>query len=190
MADLAALREPSTLRDLWRRIEALEAAAKFLRTSRATIARAEFPAGVIPPAALEHATSEPGVVNLTTTNFGLSSTSVDLLAANVPTPDGFTSCVVSLTGRVYGVNTTAGVSYLSAQVRIAGTTGNAVPVNADAAGGAGDAVLNTATLAVVLSGLTAGSSFSIALSAWTDAATWTADPSALADLTGSIVWFA
>lgn len=192
MADLARRHEPRTgnPRAIWDEIDRLKAAVAFLRGSRGTVARAEFPTGIIPASALKQATAEPGLVSLTATGFSLSTTSTALLSATAVVPTGFSACVVSLVGRVFAANSTATAGYLSAQVQVAGVTGSAVPVHVGAAGATDDAALNVATFASVLTGLVAGDTVALQLSAWTDAATWSVDVSNLADLTGTIVWFA
>jgi hypothetical protein len=165
------------------RLDQLEAEVKFLRSSRALVGRAEFPAGVIPPTALKVATAQPGLVNLTQTGFALGTSAADLVTATITVPPGFTGCAVNLLGRVYAANPTASTGFLSAQTKIAGVAGNAIPVRVVAAA----AGVNPAPLATLLTGLFPGSTFSVAVSGWADAA-WSANPSNLVDLTGSIVW--
>lgn len=163
-------------RDQQRQIKELRAAKRIPGSS--------FPPGVIPTSALQ-APDAPGFVNQTVTAFSLGTTSALLIDTIATVPSGFTSCVVSLVGRVYAVNPTGSTGFLSAQVAVAGSTGNAMPLPvATTLGG-----LNVATFATVLTGLSGGSTLAVQLSAWTDAA-WTSDPSNTADLTGSLVWFA
>lgn len=189
MADLSRRREPPSLRSLNKRLEDLEQGLAFLRSSRAVVARAEFPSGIIPAAALQQATAEPGLVSLTTSGFSLGTTATALLSANAVVPAGFNSCVVSLVGRVYAGNTTAVDGFLTAQVKVNGVTGNAIPVHVGISGHADDTALNVATCAMVINNLNSGDTVPVQLLAWTDAATWTADPANVADMTGSIVWF-
>jgi hypothetical protein len=183
MVNLSRVPLPTRARSAGERLDALEAAVKFLRSSRALVARAEFPDGIIPPAALKQATAQPGLINLTATGFSLGTSASDLVTATITVPPGFTGCVVNLLGRVYALNSTGAVGYLSAQTSVDASPGNAVPMPIAAAG----VGMNVAPLAALLSGLAPGSTFVVAASAWTDAA-WLGDPSNLVDLTGSIVW--
>lgn len=90
-----------------------------------------------------------------------------------------------MTGRVFARNSTAAGDFLYARPVVSGTTGNAVPLNA--AGGA--SVVNVAPFATVLTGLTSGSSFTVALWAATTNAAWATDAANTADLSGVLLWF-
>jgi hypothetical protein len=192
MADLARRREPRTgnPRALWDELDKLRREVNYLRGARGTIARGEFPAGVIPPNALQQATAQPGLVSLTVTGFALTTTPTAVLSGSAAVPAGFSGCVVSLVGRVYAGNTTASAGFLSAQAKINGVSGNAVPVHVGVSGQPDDTALNVATCSVVLTDLTPGAVVPVQLLAWTDAAAWTADAANLADLTGTVAWFA
>jgi hypothetical protein len=164
-----------------RKIRELRAERKFLRTT--------IPDGFISTAALADP-SAPGYVNLAATNFAVTTTGGNVISTAVSVPSGFTSCVISLVGRVYAVNSTAADDYLLARVEIDTATGTAMPVLATANGTTGDAGVNVAPLATVLAGLPEGDSFNVRLHASTATANWTADVANTADLNGSIVWFA
>jgi hypothetical protein len=138
--------------------------------------------GVIPVDAVSSA-STPGYVNLTATNFAVPVAGVNLIDATVPVPIGFSSCVLSLTGRVFAANSTATTDYLYARLSVNGALSNAVPVQTPAAVSA----LNVAASAVVLTSL--GGSFPLRLWAASSAADWAASATNTADLTGGIVWF-
>lgn len=189
MADLARRREPRTgnPRAVWDELDRLRREVEYLRGARGTIARGEFPAGVIPLGALQQATAQPGLVSLTVTGFALTTTPTAILSGSAIVPAGFSACVISVTGRVHAGNTTATAGFLSAQAKVNGVTGNAVPVHAGVSGQPDDTALNVATCSVVLSDLTPGAAVPVQLLAWADAA-WSADAANLADLTGSVVW--
>lgn len=157
-------------------------AAKRLRAS----SFAGLPAGTIPTVALAAPTA-PGYVNLTATNFALSSSGANLISSTVSVPAGFDSCVVSLTGRVFAYNSTASDGYLYARPDVAGSTGNALPLPVAAAGGQADSGIAVATQTALLTGLS--DTFTIRLWAATASGSWTADPAHTADLTGTLLWF-
>lgn len=136
-----------------------------------------FPDGVIPATALASPTA-PGFVNLTATNFPVATSVTYLISDVVAVPRGFTSCVINLTGRVAA----PGSGSLASQVELDGITGNAIPSS-------GEGVPNVATFATVVTGLSEGVPMTLRLSAWSDADR-PAGASNVADLTGSLVWFA
>lgn len=178
---------PGALR---RDINLLKRQFKELRAEK-RLARSSF-AGVAPgaiPLSLVANSSAPGYVNLTATNFPLALAGSYLIDSPVTVPAGMTSCVVSLTGRVYAANTTLAADYLYSNVEVNGITSSAVPMPAAAAGALAEVTLNVSPLALVLTGLTAGATFQVRLHAATATADWTADTGNTADLSGLLAWF-
>lgn len=165
------------------RNERLEAQVRRLRSSRRLLQNGDYGRATIPSAA-QQTTAAPGLVMLSTSFFAVGRTPADVVVGSVLIPPRMTRCVVSLTGRVYAVNTTGGIDLLSARVTAGGQAGNAIPVRT----AAGAASMNVATLAVLLEDLVPGSTFDVALSVWSAAATWTADTVHFADLAGSLGW--
>ena len=130
-----------------------------------------------------------GYAYLTASNFALSVAGANVIDSTVTVPEGFTSAVVTMTGRVFAYNSTAAARYLYAQVKVNGLSGNALPVHAAAAGSADDSAIASSPFSTVLTGLTPGGTFPLQLFAKTTAA-WAADVANTAELTGSIIWFA
>lgn len=173
-------RELATIK---RQIREMRAEKRLARSSFAGVAPGAIPLSVVANS------SAPGYVNLTATNFALALAGSYLIDSPVTVPDGMTSCVVSLTGRVYAANTTLAVDYLYANVEVNGVTSSAVPMPADVAGARDEVTLNVSPLATVLTGLTAGATFPVRLHAATATADWTADTGNTADLSGLLAWF-
>lgn len=128
----------------------------------------------------------PQAIYAQTSNFGLRITSATVLSTTITVPAGFTSAAVSVVGRAFAINSTTSVDYLYADARIAGTPGHGLPIVATASNGS---ALNVAPYSKVLTGLTPGSTFVIAVNAATSFASWAADSSNSADLSGIINWY-
>ena len=119
-------------------------------------------------------------------NFGLTNSIGHIKRHSVTVPAGFTSAIVNVTCRIYAINPTAGLDYLYCQTNIAGYNGIAMPLPVSASGGSG---FNVSPFAVLLSGLTPGSTFFVDIDGQTAFGAWAADLSNQADVSGSIIWF-
>ena len=127
------------------------------------------------------------------TNFALTTTFHSIRAKTITVPAGFTSAVVSVTARVMAINpnTTggsngAGADYLYAGTNIDGFNGNALPLSI---GGSGGSSINVAPFSTTLTGLTAGSTFTITIDAGTAFLGWAANASNVGEVSGHILWF-
>ena len=172
-------------RDLERALREERAAKRFPMT--------EIPDGSITNEALADPVAG-GYVSQSVTGWAPTVAGSYLIDTAVTVPSDFAACIVNLTGRAYGVNTTAADDYLYARAEVYSLTASysatALPVHAAASGAPNDAALNVSPLSVVMSGLTAGDTFNVRLWVATAVADWTADLNNTADLTGSLTWYA
>lgn len=148
-----------------------------------------FPPGIIPTSSLK-SPAAPGYVSLLTSGFAVDLIGGYAVDESVSVPDLFTSCVIALTGRVYALNSTVTDDYLLARVEIDAVTGTALPVHATPSGTPGSGQVNVCAISTVITDLSVGDTFPIRLFVGTAGADWAADPDNVAELTGSIVWFA
>jgi hypothetical protein len=125
------------------------------------------------------------VVYGTTANLTLTTAWTTLKTATITVPGGMTSAAVSVTSRVYAINSTGAPDWFQARTIIAGTNGNSFPLLCPA-GGSG---LNVAPLAVDLSGLVPGTTFTIMTEAMSTTAAWATNAANTAEISGSILWF-
>jgi hypothetical protein len=145
-----------------------------------------LPAGIIGNAALTSPVM-PQAVYFETQNFALSHTSASTFTSSTVTvPAGFTSAVVSVVGRLFAINPNAGADYLSAVTKIDGTGGVSVPLLVGPSGGSG---INVSPFSRVLTGLTPGGTFVLALMGNSNIADWAADAANIAEVSGTILWF-
>lgn len=121
-----------------------------------------------------------------TTNFAVGTTVAHVRRTTITVPAGFTSAIVNVTGRVYAVNSTAGLDYLYTQTNVKGFNGLALPLPVSASGGSG---FNVSPFSVLLSGLTPGSTFTIDVDAFTAFGAWASSASNTMDVSGTILWF-
>jgi hypothetical protein len=107
------------------------------------------------------------------------------------TPEGFTTASIFIIGRVYAVNSTAGLDYLSARSRIFVPStgvegyGYAMPLPVSANGGSG---INQSPIAGTIDSLTTGQEIRLEVQGWTSFANWAASGSNIADVAGQIIW--
>jgi len=130
--------------------------------------------------------TSPQSIYASTSNFGLTTSSATKLSQTITVPAGFTSAIVSVTGRVYAINNTASVDYLFANAQIDTFVGNGMPIVATASNGS---ALNVAPFAKVLTGLTPGDTFTILVNAATSFADWISQASNQADMNGTVSWY-
>lgn len=166
-----------------RRFAHLERDIREMRAEK-RLRASSFADASIPSTALTNP-SASGYVFQTAAGFALTTAGADVISSAVTVPASFSGCVVVLTGRVYAKNTTAASDTLYARPTVAGMTGNAYPLPV-AAGAAGT---NVAPFAVSLSGLTAGTTFTVTMWAQSLTAAWGATAANTADLSGSLSWF-
>lgn len=106
-------------------------------------------------------------------------------------PDGYTTCVVHITSRVFAYNPTVGLDYLTARSRVrrpsTGYTfyGAGLPIAVSDSGGSGT---SSSPLAVRLEDLDPGEDIVIEVQGWTAFAGWAADPGNTADIAGILLW--
>lgn len=148
--------------------------------------------GIIGNDALTSPTA-PGAVFDFLQGFSLSTTLTNIRTTNITVPPGFTKAAVSITVRVFAVNprTTGGYDglggdYLIGQANIAGYNGFALPLAVSGNGGSGT---NISPFSTVLEGLTSGGSFTVQIAACTSYASWAANASNTAEVSGSVTWF-
>lgn len=120
------------------------------------------------------------------TNFSMPASLTNIRTLSVPVPAGFTQAAVSLTVRVYALNSTAGLDYLYSQANINGFNGLSLPTPVSGSGGSG---MNVSTFSIVLTGAGLGSAVVLQIAAQSNFASWAADPSNSADLSASISWY-
>lgn len=147
-----------------------------------------LPAGIIGNDALTSPVT-PQAVSANVTNFGVPVAETIILTETITIPAGFTSAVVSMTGRVFAYNPNSLVSYyeyLYARTKIGSLSGYAFPLEVAGTNGSG---INVSTYAAVLTGLTGGNTFTITVRAWTGDRAWGAVAQNAADVHGSILWF-
>ena len=130
--------------------------------------------------------TKPGSIYAYATGFGLSTTHENILTATIPVPDGFTIAHVTVTGRVFAYNNTAGLDYLSGEANIAGSNGWGLPLAVSGSGGSGT---NVSTFTKTLTGLVAGATFDVQMAAWATFASWATKPDNTVELSGSITWY-
>jgi uncharacterized coiled-coil protein SlyX len=177
------------MRDLERRIDELgpSVAASFattvatLNTTVATLTTA-----VANIAAQEAYIVAPGVVFGVAANFAVTTTETAVISSSITVPPGFTKAVVSVTGRVIAVNNNTTADYLSVHTTIAGYYAYNMPLLCLANGGSG---INVAPFAFVGTGLVAGSTIPITVTAKSQTANWATNIANQADISGSIIWF-
>jgi hypothetical protein len=124
--------------------------------------------------------------------FGVTTTGTTPLASQSwLTPKGFTTADILIMGRVFAINSTAGLDYLNARSRVyvpstgAEGYGNAMPLAVSASGGSG---LNQSPISIKVEGLTDGQEIRLEIQAWTSFANWAADGNNIADVAGQIIW--
>ena len=128
----------------------------------------------------------PGTIYSSVTNFAVTTTNTNILTKLVPVPDGFTIAHVSVIGRVFAINNTAGLDYLYGETNIAGLNGWSLPLAVSDSGGSGT---NVSAFSTILPDLTPGGSVSIQLAAHTAFGSWAADAVNTAEVSGSITWY-
>lgn len=124
--------------------------------------------------------------------FGVTTTgSTPLATQSWFTPNGFTTADILLVGRVFAVNGTAGLDYLSARSRVyipsTGVEGygNAMPLAVSENGGSG---LNQSPISIKVENLTPGLEIRLEIQGWTGYANWAANGNNIADVAGQIIW--
>jgi len=133
----------------------------------------------------------PGSVWQTASNFALNTSWSTVITATVTVPAGVTSAAVSAKGSVTGFmnqDSPDGVDYLYGMLFVASDSSGTYPLAVSDLGGSGTVHLFRDT---VLTGLTPGGSFVIALQASTGYETWTSpsSPGNSARLGASIQWY-
>jgi hypothetical protein len=125
-------------------------------------------------------------------NFALTTTgTTPLVSQSWYTPAGFTTADVLIAGRVFAVNSTAGLDYLYARSRVyvpaTGVTGygTGLPLAVSASGGSG---LNSSPISIKVENLTDGQEIRLEIQGWTNTAGWAANSSNTADVAGQIIW--
>ncbi|SER80032.1 hypothetical protein SAMN05216199_1260 [Pedococcus cremeus] len=128
----------------------------------------------------------PGVINDSSSGFGIGTAYANVFTGSLPVPAGFTSAAISVVARVFALNNGAsGVDYLRIRPVVGSNTGTAVPIAATNAGGSATAVT---PMSVVLTGLSGGT-IALAIQALADFNAWPSDSLNRADLSGSVLWF-
>jgi len=123
----------------------------------------------------------------TTANFALATSySTARVTSTISVPAGMTSAVVSVVGRLFAINPNAGADYLYAVSTIDGPGSGSIPLLVGPSGGSG---INVAPFSTVLTGLTGGGTFVIALWGRTDIASWATNAANTAEVSGTILWF-
>jgi hypothetical protein len=150
-----------------------------------------LPAGIIDNAALASPVV-PQTVFLSANNFAVDVTPSAKVTTTITVPAGFTTAVVTVTGRVYAINpnTTGGFGtggdFLYASARVNTDACNGMPLVVLGSNSSG---INVAAFSTVLTGLTGGDTFTISVRASTAYLTWAANTSNAAEVSGMILWF-
>jgi len=151
-----------------------------------------LPAGIIDNAALVSPVV-PQKIYGTASNFALTTSMVTVKSITITVPAGFTSATVSLISRViaFNSNTTggangAGADYLYTDTKIDAGSGVVMPLLVGGSSGSG---INVGAFADVLTGLTGGGTFTVAVDAKSGFAGWNAVSNNIAELSGSIQWY-
>lgn len=144
-----------------------------------------LPNGIVDNAALASPV-KPQAVYFSAQGFALSTGGATLASSTITVPAGFTSAVVSVAGRVFATNPTVGADYLSAVARIDGLEGYWLPL---LVGGSGGSNINVSPYSRVLSGLTGGGTFVLAVLGSVTYANWAYNGGNTAEVSGSILWF-
>ena len=149
-----------------------------------------LPAGIINNDALASPVI-PGSVWQTASNFALNTSWSTVVTATVTVPTGVTSAAVSAKGSVTGFmnqDSPDNVDYLYGMLFVASASSGTYPLAVSDLGGSGTVHVFRDT---VLTGLTPGGSFIIALQASTGYETWTSpsSPGNSARLGASIQWY-
>lgn len=108
------------------------------------------------------------------------------MSMTVTVPAGFTTAVVYVTSRVYGINSTAGVDYLFSRTRINGVYGDSVPYPATGSGGS---TVSLDPSSWKIDGLAGGDTFVIDVQAWTAFANWGANAANRGNVNGIVNWY-
>jgi hypothetical protein len=127
----------------------------------------------------------PQGVYFTNGSFALTTTPTVISTRTITVPSGFTTAVVSVIGRLYAVNPNAGGDWLYARTLISGFVNVQLPLWVPASGFSG---FNVSPFSQVLTGLTPGGTFAIALEGHTAAAGWALDLSNTTEVSGTINW--
>lgn len=151
-----------------------------------------LPAGIIGNDALTSPVVPQSVYGYVS-NFAITTTGTTIRTITITVPVGFTSAVVSVTGRVFGVNpnTTggsngAGADYLYGVAKIDGLSSTALALPVGGNNGSG---INVSPYSTILTGLTSGATFTITLNVQSYFASWGTIANNTADVSGSILWF-
>ena len=140
-----------------------------------------LPAGIIGNDALTSPVVAQGIYATNPSCPALSPTEVTLKSVTFTVPAGFTSAVVFCTSRVYAGNPGPNADYLYVLTNIDGTNAPGFPLLTQGSN------VGISPYTRVLTGLTPGGTFIVSVSASTAYYTWLAG--AVADMSGSILWF-
>lgn len=126
-------------------------------------------------------------IYVTASDFALTTTGTTPLATQTwQVPEGMTTLVATLTGRVFAFNSTTGLDYLYGRVSVGGLYGSALPVAVTANSGSGTSI---SPYSGRLEELTAGQDVTFYVQGWTAFAGWSANVNNVADISGTLLWF-
>jgi cytoskeletal protein CcmA (bactofilin family) len=143
-----------------------------------------LPAGIINNAALAEPV-KPGTGYGSAANFAVTTTATAVASITATVPAGFSQAMVFAAGRVYAINGTATADALYTRVKIAADTQYGSPTGVGANGGYATSVAANAAL---VTGLTGGGTFTIAILTQSTNGTWAANAANAADISATILW--
>jgi hypothetical protein len=143
-----------------------------------------LPAGIITNDALAEPV-KPGTGYGSAANFAVTTTATAVASITATVPAGFSQAMVFAAGRVYAINGTATADALYTRVKIAADTQYGSPTGVGANGGYATSVAANAAL---VTGLTGGGTFTIAILTQSTNGTWAANAANAADISATILW--
>lgn len=128
----------------------------------------------------------PDLIYVYADSFTVSKPGATVLSNNLTVPEGYTSVIITATGKVHAYNQTPDLDYLYSQLFIGGYSGANIP---EACSGNNGSITSIAPLTVYLGDLVAGDTIDVHYRASTSNADWVATSGNTAELSGSILWF-
>ena len=128
----------------------------------------------------------PNIIYKIQSGFSLTTAGATLFSNDLVVPDGYSSLVISGSGKVHAFNNTPSLDYLYSVWSVNDIAGANIP---EACAGNGGSITSITPMSVILTGLTSGETVRVHINANTSFSGWASNPGNVAELSGSILWF-